>query len=208
MSTQYDRLPTLEERVRASKLIVTGRVKSVEPLPRTRIGDIEEEQAVAHIAIDQPLRGRLAEREIDVRFVSSRGDSNRSESHPFSVGQRLVLMLVPDAGRDVRPNTYIAYLRGAFSLTANNTFTIETEASVPKGRPRKVRVSLGNLRETVKKIEAEDSAERKAWTELEPQLAKRPALPAISEIPDFELGAEPTSVQPSDSATPRPGSRK
>jgi hypothetical protein len=204
MSTHYDRLPTLEERVRASKLIVTGRVKSIDPLPRTRIGEIEEEQAVAHIAIDSPLRGRLAEREIDVRFVSSRGD-NRGEPQPFTVDQRLVLLLVPDVGRDVRPNTYIAYLRGAFLLTAN-AFTIETGSS-PKGRPRKVRVSLGDLRETVKKIEAEDSAERKAWTKFEPQLARRPALPVVSEIPDVALETGPTSAHPNDPATPRSGSR-
>ena len=49
MSTSYDRLPTLDERIRTANLIVVGHVRSVYPLRRTRIGEVEEEQAVAQI---------------------------------------------------------------------------------------------------------------------------------------------------------------
>lgn len=208
MSTHYDRVPTLEERVRASSLVVTGRVQSIKPLPRTRIGEVEEEQAIAHMAIDKVLRGALAARELDVRFVCSRGDDTRAEPHPFSDDQRLVLLLVPDVGRDIRPNTYVAHLRGAFPLTANDAFTIESESETSKSGARKTRLTLSALREVVKTIAVEEATETKAWATLEPQLAKRPVLPAITELPDMEPGAGPTSAGPTAPATPRPGRRK
>lgn len=196
MSTQYDRLPSLEERVRASAIVVTGRVQSIKPLPKTSIGEIEEEQAIAYVVIDKTLRGTPSSNAIDVRFVSSRADKTSDAPHPFSVGQRLVLMLVQDVGREARPNTYVAYLRGAFPLTANDAFTIETESETSKGGSRKMRVTLGVLREVVKTVAAEAAVEARAWTKFEPQLAKRPILPEITELPNTELGAGPVAVEP------------
>lgn len=206
MSTQYDRLPTIEERVRASRLIVTGRVQSIKPLPRTRIGEIEEEQSIAHVAIDKVLRGAPLVRELDVRFVRSRGRDTLSETHPFREGQRLVLLLVPDTGLDTHPDTYVAYLRGAFPLTAKDAFTIETEAESSKGgSSRKARLTLSALRDVVKRIVAEEATETQAWSRLEPQLAKRPLLPAITELPDTEAGTGPTSAGPITPNASRPG---
>lgn len=208
MSTTYDRLPTLEEWVRAASLIVTGRVRSIKPLPRARIGEVEEEQAIAHMAVDNVLRGTPAGREIDVRFVSSRGNDTRAQAHPFGIKERLLLLLVPDVARDSRPNTYVAYLRGAFPLTATDAFTIQTAADTAKGAARKTRVTLSALRDVVRKVAAEERAGAGAWARLEPQLARRPTVPAVTELPDMEPGAGPTSAGPSVPATPRPARKR
>lgn len=208
MSTHYDRVPTLEERVRASRLIVTGRVQSIKPLLRTRIGEVEEEQAIAHLAIDKVLRGAVAGRELEVRFVYSRGNETRPESHPFADDQRLVLLLVPDVGRDIRPNTYVAYLRGVFPLTANDAFTIQTQSETSGGVARKTRVTLNALGDVIKRITADETAQRRDWKRLEPQLARRPVLPSITELPDKEAGAGPTPMGPTAAVAPRPRRKK
>ena len=205
MSTHYDRVPTLEERVRASRLIVTGRVKSIELLPQARIGEVEEEQAIAHIAVSNVLRGSSATRELDVRFVRARGGDRRAAAHPFREDQRLVLLLVSDVGPDTRPNTYIAYLRGAYPLTANDAFQIETEPETSKGgRSRQARLTLNTLREVVKTIAAEETAETRAWSRFEPQLAKRPGLPPVTELPHAEQSEGPASTGPVTPDAPRP----
>lgn len=201
MSTSYDRRPTLEERVRAASLIVTGRVESIRPLRRTRIGDVEEEQAVAHVGADNVLRGALPRREIAVRFVRSRGDSARRDAGTFAEGKRLLLFLVPDVGQDAAAGTYVAYLGGAFALSADDSFAMEIETS-PKQR-RRVRQTMGAIRDLLKRVSAEEAASARAWERLEPYLAKRPALPSITELPDAELGAGPASSEPLASPTPR-----
>jgi hypothetical protein len=209
MSTHYDRVPTLEERIRASRLIVTGRVKSIEPLPQARIGEVDEEQAIAHIAVSNVLLGSPATRELDVRFVRARGGDTRAASHPFREDQRLVLLLVPDVGPDTRPNTYVAYLRGAYPLTANDAFQIETEPEASKGgASRKARMTLNSLRDAVKMIGTEETAEMRAWSRLEPQLAKRPSLPPVTELPHEEHRAGPTSAGPVMPDAPRPGRKR
>jgi hypothetical protein len=203
MSTNYDRLPTLDERVRAASLIVMGRVQSIKPLRRTRIGDVEEEQAVAHVAADKVLRGALAARELSVRFVRSRGDSPRPEADAFVEGKRLLLFVVPDVGRDATPGTYVAHLGGAFALTADDSFAMEIDARSSKGR-RRIRQTLGAVRDLVKRIGAEEAADARAWERVEPYLAKRPALPSITELPDTGLGTGPLSSEPIAAAPPRP----
>ncbi|MEP6935158.1 MAG: hypothetical protein ABI988_14685 [Nitrospirota bacterium] len=85
---------------------------------------------------------------------------------------------------------------------------IETDSETPKSGSREVRVTLSALRDVVKTIAAEEAAETRAWTRLEPQLVKRPARPAITEIPDILPGAGPTSTEPNAPATSRPGRRK
>jgi len=208
MSTQYDRLPTLEERVRASTIVVTGRVQSIKPLPKARIGEIDEEQAIAQVVIDKTLQGKPSSNAIDVRFVSSRAGQTSDTRPPFSVGQRLVLMLVPDVGREARPNTYVAYLRGAFPVTANDAFMMETESETSKSGSREVRVTLAALREAVKAVAEEVTAESRSWARFETELAKRPLLPSITELPDRELGAGPVTASPVDTARPRSRKKK
>ena len=136
MSTHYDRLPSLEERVRAAKLVAIGVVQSIKPTPKTRIGEIDEQQAIAQITVEKTLRGTPSQREINVRFVASRGDNDRV-SPSFAVGQTLVLLAVPDVGNETGPNTFVPYLGGAFQLSPNGVFTVETEPKSPKSDPVK-----------------------------------------------------------------------
>ena len=204
MSTSYDHLPTLEERVRAVSLIVVGRVQSVRPLRRTHIGEVEEEQAVAHVAVDTVLRGNLAARELSIRFVRARGDVPRPDAKSLTQGKRVLLLLVPDVGPDAAAGTYTSYLRGTFELTADDSFTMEIEAS--PARRRRVRQTMSAVREIVKRIAGEETTSARAWERLEPYLTKRPALPTITELPDPELGAGPADSQPI--ASPPPSSTR
>jgi hypothetical protein len=196
MSTNYDQLPSLEERVRASSIIVTGTIRSIKVLPKGRIGDVDEEQAHARITIDRSLKGEPTAKEIDVRFVRSHEGENRSGTEVFATGKRVVLMLVPDVGPDKRPDTYVAYLRGAFSLMENDAFTIETGSGISKDGIRKVRLTLVLLRAAVKAAADEEASAVKAWAKHEPELAKHPTLPMITELPEPGTGAGPISVEP------------
>ncbi|HEU4892267.1 MAG TPA: hypothetical protein VFT47_12005 [Vicinamibacterales bacterium] len=205
MSTSYDRLPTLEERVRAASLIVVGRVQSVRPLRRARIGDVEEEQAVAHIAADTVLRGTLAARELSVRFVRARGDVPRPDARSLTDGKRVLLLLVPDVGPDAAAGTYTSYLRSTFELTADDSFTMEIEAS--PARRRRARQTMSAVRDIVKRIAVEETTSARAWERLEPSLAKRPTLVTITELPDTGPGAGPADSQPIASP-PRSSTRK
>jgi len=206
MSTSYDRLPTLEERVRTASLIVIGRVQSVRPLRRTYIGEVEEDQAVAHVEADQVLRGTLAARELSVRFVRSRGDSTRSDAATFADGRRLLLMLVPDVGQDAAAGTYVSYLGGAFTLSEDDSFVMELDSSAT--RRRRVRQTMSAVRDLVKRVGAEETSSARAWEKLEPYLFTRPALSPISELPDAGHGAGPVPSEPiaatPPSASPKP----
>jgi hypothetical protein len=210
MSTSYDRRPNLEERVRTASLIVIGRVQSVTPLRRTRIGEVEEEQAVAHVGADQVLRGTPAARELSVRFVRSRGDSTRPAAAAFADGRRLLLMLVPDVGQDAAAGTYVSYLGGAFALSEDDSFVMELDSSAT--RRRRVRHTMSAVRDLVKRVGAEETSSARAWEKLEPYLAKRPALPPVTELPDAAHGAGPAPSEPIAPAPPRttrkPGRRR
>jgi hypothetical protein len=205
MSTSYDRLPTIEERVRTATLIVIGSVQAVRPLRRTHIGELEEDQAVAHIGVDQVLRGTVAARELSVRFVRSRGDSTRPDAVTFADGQRLLLMLVPDVGPDAAAGTYVSYLGGAFALSEDDSFVMELDSSAT--RRRRVRQTIGAVRELVKRVGAEETSSARAWEKLEPYLVTRPALPPVTELPDAGHGAGPAPSEPIAAAPPR-SSRK
>jgi hypothetical protein len=201
MSTSYDRLPTLEERVRTASLIVIGRVQSVRPLRRTHIGEVEEDQAVAHVGADQVLRGTLAARELSFRFVRSRGDSIRPDAVTFADGKRLLLMLVPDVGQDAAAGTYVSYLGGAFALSEDDSFVMELDSSAT--RRRRVRQTMSAVRGLVKRVGAEEASSARAWEKLEPYLVKRPALSPITELPDAGHGAGPAPSEPTAAAPPR-----
>ncbi len=196
MSTNYDQLPSLEERVRASSIIVTGTIRAIKVLPKGRIGEVAEEQAHARISLDRPLKGEPSAKEIDVRFVRSHEGENRSGTEAFDTGKRVVLMLVPDVGLDKRPDTYVAYLRGAFRLMDNDTFTIETGSGTPKDGARKVRLTLTQLRAAVKAAADEEASAVKAWAKHEPQLTKHPAIPEITELPELGRAPGPISMEP------------
>lgn len=198
MSTHYDGAPALHERVRAARLVVTGRVLSVQPLPRARIGDVEEEQAVARIEIEKTLRGASPSATLDVRFVRARGESKPPAADVFRKDQRLVLLLVPDVGPDAAANVYVAYLGGAFALAANDVFTVEVPDETSRtGGTRKARMTVGALREIIKQVGAEEAAQVRDWAKVEPHLARRPTLPAVTELPDARIGGGPASAMPS-----------
>ena len=206
MTTHYDEVPALEERVRASRLIVVGRVESIELLKRQQFGEIEEQQAIAYVEIRDVLRGEARTRRIGVRFIASSGANARSGVHPFRENQRLLLLLVPDVGRDARPNTFVAYLRGHYALSAGDRFTTETApGSVKHAGGKSSRVTLRKLRELIRTVEAAEAVDKRSWAKHEPQLARRPALPPITEIPQPEHGAGPTQAVPQtrDSRAPR-----
>ena len=203
MSTHYDRHPTLEEWVRASRLIVVGRVQSIEAVKQARIIDNDEQQAVAHVSVERVLNGAAETKEVDVRFVLSRGERAQAGTGAFSEKQRLVMLLVPDVGPEVRPNSYVAYLGGAFALT-NDSFVMPVD-SAGKGRSSGARVTLNAVRDVVKKVAAETSNHERAWQRMEPQLAKRPDLPAVTEMPDALHGQRPESVGPADAPGDGPG---
>jgi hypothetical protein len=205
VTTHYDQVPSLEERVRASRLIVVGRVESVELLKRQQIGEIEEQQAIAHIAIRDVLRGEAKTRRIGVRFIAPSGAKARSGVHPFRENQRLLLLLVPDVGRDARPNTFVAYLRGHYPLSAGDSFTTEPAPVSEKHAGSKTsRATLRKLRELIRAVEAAETADERSWARHEPQLARRPALPPITEVPQSEHGAGPTQAVPQTRAARAP----
>jgi hypothetical protein len=206
MSTSYDRMPTLEERVRTASLIVIGRVQSVRSLRRTHIGEVEEDQAVAHVEADHVLRGTLAARELSVRFVRSRGDFSRPDAATFADGERLLLMLVPDVGHDAAAGTYVPYLGGAFALSADDSFVMQLDSSAT--RRRRVRHTMSAVRDFVKRVGAEETSSARAWEKLEPYLVKRPALSPITELPDAGHGAGPAPSEPIAAALPPRSNRK
>jgi len=206
MSTHYDRLPPLEERVRASSLIVIGVVQSIKPMPKSRIGEIEEQQAIAQLTVDKTLRGPASLRQINVRFVSSRADAKLVDSDTFKVGQRLVLLAVPDVGPDASPNVFVAYLGSAFPLNANEVFMVESDSE--SSGPVRTRVTIEALRGVVKAILTEEAADKRSWAKFEPQLSKRPMLSAVTEIPEPLPGAGPTSTEPTGPAATRISEQK
>jgi hypothetical protein len=185
MATNYDTQPTLEERIRASRLVVVGRVESIELLKRERVGEVEEQQAIAHIVVDALIRGAGRTRRLGVRFILPAGGQARARTHPLREGQRLVMFLVPDVGRDARPNTFVAYLRGHYALSNADTFSHDAR-----------RVSLKALRDSVRSVAAAEAAEGRAWEKYETALVNRRELPPITEVPEPQSGSGPAPSRP------------
>jgi hypothetical protein len=185
MTTSYDEQPTLEERIRASQLIVIGRVESIELLRRERVGEVDEQQAIAHVVVEAVMRGVQKARRLGVRFILPADRRARARTHPFRGGQRLALFLVSDAGRDARPNTFVAYLRGHYVLSDADTFLHDA-----------TRLSLRALRDSIRSVAAAETAEDRAWTKYESALRNRRELPPITEVPEPQFGAGPAPDRP------------
>jgi hypothetical protein len=195
MSTSYDQRPTLEDRVRASRLIVIGRVESVELLARERIGQMEEQQAIAHIAIERVVRGDSEARRVGVRFIVPGDRRARPGAQAIREGERLILFLVPDVGPGARPNTFVAYLRGHYELTKADAFVVDRR-----------RVGLKALGELVRTVENADAAETQSWARYERELVERAELPPVTEVPEPLMGAGPLPDRPAKGA--QPGTRR
>jgi hypothetical protein len=185
MTTSYDEQPTLEERIQASRLIVIGRVESIELLKRERVGEVEEQQAIAHVVVDALIRGAEKTRRVGVRCILPAEGQARARTHPFREGQRLVLFLVPDVGRDTRPSTFVAYLRGHYALSSADIFSHDAR-----------RISLKALRDSVRSVAAAEAAEGRAWAKYETALVNRRELPPITEVPEPQPGPGPAPGRP------------
>ena len=185
MTTSYDEQPTLEERIRASQLIVIGRVESIELLRRERVGEVDEQQAIAHVVVESVLRGEQKARRLGVRFILPADRRARARTRPLREGQRLALFLVPDVGHGARPNTFVAYLRGHYVLSNADSFLHGA-----------TRVSLRALRDSVRSVAAAETAEDRAWAKYETALVNRRELPPITEVPESQFGSGPAPDRP------------
>jgi hypothetical protein len=194
MSTSYDQRPTLEERVRASRLIVVGRVESVELLARERIGETEEQQAIAYVSVERVLRGDADARRVGVRFIVPGDRRSRTGTEALREGGQAVLFLVPDVGRGARPNTFVAYLRGHFPVTGTDAFVVDGK-----------RVGLKALGELVRTVEASAAAESERWATYERELLQRPVLPPVTEVPEPQSGVGPLPERPTRAGAARKG---
>jgi hypothetical protein len=190
MATHYDDTPTLLERIRGARLIAVGEVEAVEPMKRERLGELEEQQATASVVLKDVLKGASKQLNVNVRFIVPEPKSSRAVVHPLAAGQRVLLMLVPDVGREVGPNTYIAYFRAHYALTAGDTFKV---AGGPRGK-KDTAVTLKKLRELIKADAAAADSERQLWAKHEPQLLAEKRVATVTEIPHFERAGVPRSV--------------
>jgi hypothetical protein len=204
MSTQYDQRPTLEESIRASRLVVVGTVESVELLAQARVGQVDEQQAIAHVDVADVLHGAIERRRISVRFIVSGGRTAAARSHPLKKGQQVILILVPDVGRDVRPNTWIAYFGGHYPLLQDSSFVVPV-GSVEAGEKSR-RVSLKKFRAIIRGVNTEQAAEVRLWEKYESRVLAERLVTRITELPEPEHGLGPAQarpLEPSEARAPR-----
>jgi hypothetical protein len=180
VTTTYEGIPDLAERLTGADLVLIGRV---EKLADTEMHTVEEEPEVHSlfsIAVERVLEGELELDEITVRVIGGSAENvQTSWTVELREGERMLFLLAPDVGPGRPPSLYVPYFAGCYRVA-------DEAAALPEGRTplTKVRSLLASKRRAQKR-------ELATLEKLEPANLRRRPYEPVAEMPEeLRGGAE------------------
>jgi len=199
MTTYYTQVPTLEMRVAASSVIITGTVGKIVD---TQIEYYDHEpftRTTYEVMVQEVLKGTLEHKVIRVEVMG--GQTAQAAAAPqesMQEGAPLVLMLVPEEGR----NTFVPYFSSAFPLVSEEQIELGPRAELLSSSAVSIkggRITLDTLRRLIEAAAREEAAETKAAVAM---MAGQP-LPPVLEMPQgFRGGGEPSAPEIAEQVNP------
>lgn len=193
MTTYYKQIPTLEMRVAAVPLIVTGTVGKV---VSTLVDSYDHEPFVRttyEVIVQKVLKGDLKQRTIQVEVPGGKsGTVVTPLGVPMREGGSFVMMLVPEAGEA----SFVPYFGSAFPLQQDGQVLLGPQAAKILGShgagSKSKSISLSALRALIAAVAKREAAEAKAAVAA----GSGQPLPPVLEMPQaFGGGGEPAAPQ-------------
>ena len=119
MTTLTHQVPSLEDRVLASTLIVVGNVDEGPVGMPDYSTDPPQVHSHFRISVEQILRGRATSESVVVRVLGGQVDELRTEwTSTMREGERVLLFLTPYYAVDREEDTFVPYFRSCFPVSA------------------------------------------------------------------------------------------
>lgn len=198
MTTTYTGIPTFEERVVASTLVVLGRV---EKIIDTTIDYRQEQPQVRttfRVNIESILKGKIASSTIDVQVAG--GKAEKAET-PWSVrlkeGKLALLFLAPNYANRA-PDVFVPYFGSSYQVTTDGNVELSEEVAKQLASQdipiRRGRAKLADLRRLIKKVVRRQERDETLLAEQEPDELRKVPYREIQEMPQASLGGARSSA--------------
>lgn len=180
MTTTYEGIPELAERLTGAALILIGRVEKLADVEMHTVDEAPEVHSLFSIAVERVLEGELDLDEIMVRVVGGSAENvQTSWTVELPEGERMLFLLSPDVGPGRPPGAYVPYFAGCYRVA-------DEVAALPEGR-----TPLTKIRSLLASKRRERKREQAALEELEPANLRRRPYEPIAEMPEeLRRGAE------------------
>ena len=184
MTTYYEQVPTLLDRIRHADVIAVIRDWKVERVLPDPMSETERQFADVAMVPERMLRGE--DRALRVRLVGQAGKDGATWAINLDAPRRVVVMLQRDVD-----GTYVPYFGSLFPMKGN-------EIRLPSGTrddrtDTKRPLTVPSLARLVRKIDEEAEERSEQWRDNEP---KATAIPGVSEAPEDFVGARPVEYGP------------
>lgn len=198
MTTTYTGIPTFEERVVGSTLVIVGRVEKVMDVTTDYRQEKPQVRTTFRVVVESVLKGSLDSEAVEVKVA---GGKNETEESPWSVslkeGDQVLLMLAPNYA-DHTPEVFVPYFGSSFRVTGEGN--VELGEDLIKGLDqerapiRRGKAKLSDLRRLVEEVRERQAKEDDLLAEQEPEELRRMPYREIQEMPQADPGGPRSST--------------
>ena len=190
MTTSYEGIPALDERLAGAELILIGAVQKMIDVELHTVDEVPEVHSVFSVAVQRVLAGTLDADHIELRVVGGSAEGVETEATTgVREGPEMLFLLSRDYGPNRPPTAFVPYFRGCYALKGN-------VVSFPEGRSE-----VAKVRSMISSIGRSVDREQAALEELEPaRLRRRPYQPVL-EMPEAPARG-PVDAAPGEPASP------
>ena len=173
MTTTYDGIPDLPERLAGADIVLIGRVEKLADVETHIVEDAPEVHSVFAITVERVLEGELDRKDVTVRVV---GGSAEDTQTPWTVempeGEPMLLLLARDIGPGRSSDAYVPYFAGCYRVA-------DDAVALPEGR-----TPLAKIRSLIASGRRARKRELDALEELEPAGLRRRPYEPVTEMPE------------------------
>jgi hypothetical protein len=200
MTTTYEGIPELPERLMGADVVLIGRVEKLADVEMHTVEEAPEVHSLFSVTVERVLEGELDRDDITVRVVGGTAQNvETSWTVELPEGERVLFLLSRDVGPGRSPGAYVPYFAGCYRVT-------DDVARLPEGR-----TPLTKIRSLLASKRRERQRELASLEELEPANLRRRPYEPVAEMPEeLRHGAEATKPDegPEGEKPSRPRSRR
>ncbi|SRR6266567_617944 len=203
MTTTYTEIPTFEERVVASTLVILGRVDKVVDVTTDYTMEQPQVRTTFQVNIESVFKGRIDGHAIHVQIAGGRTDKAETAwSVHMKEGELVLLLLAPNYAHRT-PDVFVPYFASSYPVTSEGN--VELSEDVAKQLPNlgipveDRRVKLTDLRRLVEATVQRQEEQEALFAEQEPADLRKMPYGEILEMPQPGLGGA-RSAEPENRA--------
>ena len=192
MTTTYTEIPTFEERVVASTLVILGRVEKVLDVTTDYAMERPQVRTTFQVTIESVLKGKIDDQAIRVQIAG--GKTDKAET-PWSVrlkeGEPALLLLSPNYAHRA-PDVFVPYFASAYPVTPEGDVELSEEVAEQLANldipVKHRRARLADVRRLVEVAVGRQEEQDALLAELEPADLRKMPYREILEMPQPDLG--------------------